>query len=114
MLCKEAESYVMPYIRHQIPEEKLEEFLDHVEHCENCREELEIYYTVDAGIRRLDADTGNYNIKGAMEADLIASRQWLKCLRLFDIIRYAMDTLTVVSLVVIVILQLRIWSQVGF
>ncbi|MFR4440147.1 MAG: anti-sigma factor family protein [Hungatella sp.] len=114
MVCKEAESYVMPYIRHQMPEEKLEEFLEHVETCENCREELEIYYTVDVGIRRLDADTGNYNIKGAMEADLIASRQWLQFLRLFDIIRYAMDTLVVMSLVVMVILQFRIWYQIGF
>lgn len=111
--CKEAEALVMPYIRHELSDEIMEEFLEHIDTCENCKEELEIYYTVDVGIRQLDVDTGTYNIKGAMEADIIASRQWLYTLRLFDIIRYAMDTLVVISLVVMLMLQFRIWWQFG-
>lgn len=113
MTCKEAESLVMPFIHHELPETKLEDFLEHIETCENCREELEIYYTVDVGIRQLDADTGTYNIKGAMEDDIIASRQRLNTLRIFDIFRYALDTLMVVCMAAILILQFRIWWQTG-
>ena len=51
MTCKEAENLVTPYIRHELEDDQLmEEFLDHIDSCENCREELEIYYTVEAGI----------------------------------------------------------------
>ena len=75
MDCKKTESLVMPYIRNELTDEDLEGFLEHIETCENCREELEIYYTVDVGIRQLDTDTGSYNIKGALEAALVASRQ---------------------------------------
>ena len=57
MTCKEAEGMVMAYIRHDMDVQQMEEFLEHIDQCENCREELEIYYTVEAGIRQLDADT---------------------------------------------------------
>ena len=69
MTCKEAERLVIPYIHHQLDDDTMSEFLEHIEVCPNCKEELEIYYTVEAGIRQLDKDTGHYNIKGDMEAD---------------------------------------------
>ena len=114
MTCKEAESLVMPYIHHELDDRQMEEFLEHIENCENCKEELEIYYTVDVGIRQLDSDTGTYNIKGAMEEDLLASRQRLYTLKVFDIFRYIFDTLVVISIITMMILQARIWWQTGF
>ena len=51
MTCREAERLVMPYINGSITDEELKEFLKHIETCEECREELEIYFTVDVGIR---------------------------------------------------------------
>lgn len=114
MTCKEAESLVIPYIRHELDDDmRMEEFLDHIDSCENCREELEIYYTVEAGIRQLDSDTGNYNIKGDMEEDLMASRQKIYSIRLIDVARYAADTLLFISMVVMIALQMRIWWQQG-
>ena len=68
MTCREAERLVMPYINGSITDEELKEFLKHIETCEDCREELEIYFTVDVGIRQLDQETGTYNIKGALDA----------------------------------------------
>ena len=70
MTCREAERLVMPYINGSITDEELKEFLKHIETCEECREELEIYFTVDVGIRQLDQETGTYNIKGALETAL--------------------------------------------
>ena len=75
MTCREAERLVMPYINGSITDEELKEFLKHIETCEECREELEIYFTVDVGIRQLDQETGTYNIKGALETALELSRQ---------------------------------------
>lgn len=113
--CKEAESLVMAYIRHDMDVQTMEEFLEHIDECENCREELEIYYTVEAGIRQLDSDTDTdrYNIKGDMEADIMASRQRIYSMRFLSVLRYASNTLIVMSLVVILLLQVRIWWQTG-
>ncbi|MCI9148634.1 MAG: zf-HC2 domain-containing protein [Hungatella sp.] len=115
MTCKEAENLVMPYIRHELDMGQVEEFLEHIDQCGDCREELEIYYTVEVGIRQLDSDTDTdrYNIKGDMETDIIASRQAIYKLRLITILHYAADTLMVMSLVVMLIMQFRIWWQTG-
>ena len=113
MTCKEAQRLVIPYIRHQLDEETMEAFLDHIDGCEECREELEIYYTVEAGIRQLDSDTGHYNIKGDMEADIQASRQQIYQVRMLTIARYAADTLAVLCIAVMLMLQARLWWQNG-
>ena len=113
MTCKEAESLVMPYIKNELTDEELFEFLEHIEHCPECREELEIYFTVDVGIRQLDSETGNYNIKGALETAIEQSRERLEAVRLVKIVRYAVSTLSVMALINTVLLQCRIWLQSG-
>ena len=113
MTCKEAESLVMPYIKNELTDEELFEFLEHIEHCPECREELEIYFTVDVGIRQLDSETGNYNIKGALETAIEQSRESLEAVRLVKIVRYAVSTLSVMALIITVLLQCRIWLQAG-
>ena len=113
MTCKEAERLVIPYIHHQLDDDTMSEILEHIEVCPNCKEELEIYYTVEAGIRQLDKDTGHYNIKGDMEADLQASRQRLHGIHVLDVARYAADTLIVISVAMMLVLQARIWWQCG-
>lgn len=113
MTCKEAESLVMPYIKNELTDEELFEFLEHIEHCPECREELEIYFTVDVGIRQLDSETGNYNIKGALETAIEQSRERLEAVRLVKIVRYAVSTLSVMALIITVLLQCRIRLQSG-
>ena len=113
MTCKEAERLVMPYIRDALTDEELKEFLEHMESCPGCRDELEIYFTVEVGIRQLDSETGNYNIKGALEAAIEQSRQRIQAIRLIKIARYSVATLSVMALIITVLLQCRIWMQQG-
>ena len=99
----------MPYINGSITDEELREFLKHIEGCEDCREELEIYFTVDVGIRQLDQGTGTYNIKGALDTALELSRHRIHTLDLLETARYAVNTLCFWSVLVVLALQIRIW-----
>ena len=114
MTCREAERLVMPYINGELTDAELAEFLKHIDTCEDCREELEIYFTVDVGIRQLDEGTGTYNIKGALETALEISRQRIHTLYLLHTARYAVNTLCFWAVLVVLILQLRISGQLGF
>lgn len=114
MTCMEAEKMVIPYINDQLTLPELEEFMEHIKTCENCREELEIYYTVDVGIKKLDEDSGTYDIAGDLKRKLEESKGVLRRLLLFRITKYAVNTLMVMSLIVTVLLQFRIWWQAGF
>ena len=113
MTCREAESLVIPFVHNELDDETAADFLEHIDGCADCREELEIYYTVEAGIRQLDDDIGSSNIKGEMEEDLRACRQRLYSMRLLSAIRYAADTLAVLGVTAMLILQLRFWWQGG-
>ena len=53
MTCREAERLVTPYIQDKLSGDELEAFLEHLEHCRNCQEELEIYFMVDVGLKQL-------------------------------------------------------------
>ena len=43
MNCTEARRMVTPYVKHELDDRETEQFLDHVEHCKDCMEELDIY-----------------------------------------------------------------------
>lgn len=113
MSCKEAESMIHSYINNELNDDDLEAFLEHINHCEDCKEELEIYYTVDVGVRQLDDEAEIYNITGALETSLVMAEQKVKHKTQLLIVKYVVDTLMVLSLVVLLLLQLRIWIQYG-
>ena len=56
MTCIEAQAMITPFIQDNLNMEQMEEFLQHVNHCSACMEELEIYYAVLTAVRQLDAD----------------------------------------------------------
>ena len=114
MTCQEAEGMVIPYIEHTLDDEDMERFLRHVDSCEQCMEELEIYFTVYYGLKQLDNETGTYNIKEALRQTLEASREHLEQVHLLTVLRYAANTLSALSILIILILHLRLWWQNGF
>ena len=63
----EAQSHIMPFINGQIPPEKQEEFVMHMNNCPKCHEELEVYYILLNGMKQLD---NNERISGNLSKDL--------------------------------------------
>ena len=54
MTCLEAQSRIIAYIEDNLDKDKKIEFLKHVKNCNDCKEELDIYYTMLEGIHRMD------------------------------------------------------------
>lgn len=54
MTCLEAQSNIMAFVDNKLADEKTTDFVRHMKHCDNCCEELEIYYTLIVGTRQLD------------------------------------------------------------
>lgn len=113
MNCREAQQLVMPYINNELSDDELEGFLEHIDTCGECKEELEIYFTVAVGIQQLDEETDIYNIKGALDMALEWSRLRVKKTHIRKIVRISVNTLGIMSLIVTFLLQCRIWWQQG-
>ncbi|MBE5957124.1 MAG: hypothetical protein E7253_11840 [Lachnospiraceae bacterium] len=54
MDCLKAQTCITSYVEGDLTGTDLKEFLLHVKWCQNCREELEIYYTLIEATRQLD------------------------------------------------------------
>lgn len=70
MTCKEAQGLIMPYINDKLDVDQLEEFLEHIEYCSDCKEELEVYFTLLTGMKQLDEDK---NLSGDLHIDFVKS-----------------------------------------
>ena len=99
MTCVEAEKMVVPYMKDELSPTELEDFLDHIHTCENCREELEIHYMVDVGLKKLDEADGTYDIVGDLKRKLESSEAVLRRFFTFQVARYAVSTLMALALV---------------
>lgn len=54
MTCLEAQSKIIAYIDGNLDKDEKIDFLQHIKCCDNCKEELDIYYTMIEGMRQLD------------------------------------------------------------
>lgn len=96
--CLTAESMVSKYINHTLVADELEEFLDHVESCSSCYDELETYFIVYEAIQQLDEkeDGTVFDFQKLLKQDIRRSRRLIRQRR---IVRYATGILVVAAVV---------------
>lgn len=56
MTCLDTQRMIIGFINDDLSLEELELFLDHVNSCSECREELEVYYGLITAMKQLDDD----------------------------------------------------------
>jgi anti-sigma factor RsiW len=109
MDCKAAVRMITPYIQGELSDSETEEFLEHIRHCSKCRNELETNYIIMEGLRLLDSGSDDFDVKGTMDRAIRNSYKRLREIRLFRIVKYSVNTLIGLSLLVSLLLELRIY-----
>lgn len=102
MECMEARRMVTPYVDRTLTDEEMELFLDHIEHCSECMEELDIYYTLYKAMDILDSGNHQeYNFKKMLEEDIRMAHRTLFRHKISRMIRFAVmllaETLLLIS-----------------
>ena len=57
MECKRVMELMTQFINDQLEAEDVQAFLDHIDSCPECREELEVNYSLMTAMKQLDEDT---------------------------------------------------------
>ena len=80
MNCQTAESMVNRYIEHDLSVDELENFLEHVENCPSCYDELETYFIVHAAMQQLDEESrdSTLDLRELLEEDIRKSRRYIR------------------------------------
>ncbi len=66
MDCKEFQRMIPDFLEDELDNYSLEDFLNHIEKCKNCKEELTIQFLIDAGIQRLE-DGSTFNLSDELQ-----------------------------------------------
>ena len=79
MDCGTAESMVNRYIDHTLSVNELESFLEHVEECSSCYDELETYFIVHEAMYQLDRENGEsiLDFRELLEEDIHKSKRYI-------------------------------------
>ena len=70
MTCKDVEKLIPIFIKDELTYRELEQFIDHIENCPNCKEEMSIQFLVTEGMVRLEDGSAfdlNLELRNLME-----------------------------------------------
>ena len=64
--CSQVTKWIPGFIKNEMKIEDLELFLNHIQNCGTCKEELSIQYLVSVGLDSLE-NTNNFNLQAELE-----------------------------------------------
>ena len=106
--CKVNLKRVIPFIKSELKDDEVEEFLEHINECETCKEELELYYIIETKLK--EAETEDKGIYLPSLKDFIINvykRVYLTTA--LKVTYYAISTLVILAAKFTLLLQLRVW-----
>lgn len=98
MDCVRAQQLIRPYLEGILSDRELEEFLDHVERCQTCFGELEVYFSIYRTLNNVD-EKGDYNYANKLRAKLKDSREYLRVRQRNKVIKVAVILAAEMSLI---------------
>lgn len=107
MTCKDADKLIPLFLEDDLDNQKLSDFLYHIDTCPECKEELTIQFLVREGMQRLES--GNtFNLRLELDYLLKDARKRLRLRKMLVLISATLELLVVVMSVVAVILAITI------
>lgn len=105
MKCKEFEKNIPIFINSQMEYTDLKEFVEHVNTCAECREELDIQLLVSEGIARL-SDGGTLDLRHEMDERMGAAYHDIKRHKTLRILVGTLQSMAAIAVLLIIVLLL--------
>lgn len=103
MKCKEAEKMIPLFLEDELETEELREFMEHIEKCDECKEELSIQFLVSEGMARLE--TGNvFDLKNELRGRINDAGRVLHFRENLKWILYALEGLVILAVIIIIVM----------
>ncbi len=96
MTCKDAEKLIPLFLEDDLDNQELSDFIDHIENCAECKEELTIQFLVMVGMKRLE-DGNTFNLRQELDALMKDAKKRLKARKYLVFTSYILE-LSVVAL----------------
>lgn len=101
MDCKETERMIPLFLEDNLDNQEMQEFLTHVNSCEDCREELTIQFLISVGLKRLE-DGNTFNLAGELEQKLRDAGHKMKVRSSLQWSALVLQVLVVIALIILI------------
>ena len=103
MTCKEAEKLIPLFLDDDLDNKDLAEFIEHIDNCPECKEELTIQFLVKTGMQRLE-DGNTFNLKQELLILIKDAKKRLKFRRNLFLLSILLELAVVVLVVTVLVL----------
>ena len=104
MKCEDAIKNMDRFVNHNMTTKELGEFLEHIDTCPSCYEELETYYTVAIALHYLDQNDGEgYNIPLRLKHNLEEARNRVRREKRYYVMLHMLLSVLVVTLLIMLV-----------
>ncbi len=103
MDCKEVQKSITAFLNGELHGKNAENFLNHVEECPECKEELSIQYLVKEGTVRLE-EGGSFDLSKDLNRLIETSYKKIKHQRMAAFAVYAMEFVAMIAVIFILVL----------
>lgn len=103
MDCKEVQKNIAAFLNGDLHGKDAERFLNHIESCEECKEELSIQYLVREGTARLEGG-GSFDLSKDLDVLIADSYLAIKKSRRAAVIIYSLEFIALVAVIFILVL----------
>ncbi len=107
MDCKETQRMISGFLEDELDVHSLEAFLDHIEECNSCREELTIQFLVEVGTKRLEDGT-NFNLSEELDHTMNDAWKRLFTRKRLHKTAFLLQILVIIELAVTIVLALAV------
>ncbi len=103
MNCKETEKFIPVFLAKKLNTRELDRFLEHVENCSECMEELTIQYLVMIGTSLIE-EGKSFDLRKALNELLVEARKAVKRWKLLMFLSYIAEIITFIVMIIILIM----------
>ena len=103
MDCKEVQKNIAAFMDEELDGRSAERFLNHIEQCPECREELSIQYLVKEGMVRLE-EGGSFDLGKDLKNLIAGSYKKIKSQRIANACIYSMEFFAILAVIFILVL----------
>lgn len=105
MTCKEAEKLIPIFLHDELSYRDLTNFVQHIDECSECKEELTIQYLITAGTARLE-DGNALDLNKELNDLLEASRAKVKIHKYMQYIGIGLEIAALVAIITVILIVL--------
>lgn len=103
MECKEVQKNIPAFLNDELTGKAAELFLNHIEECPECREELSIQYLVREGTARLEGG-GSFDLSKDLDELIDVSYKKIKNQRRAAMAIYSLEFIAMIAVIFILVL----------